>query len=263
MGTLLAAILIGPIYILTRPRPNAQTWGLGEIAAILLILITALIPVTRLFIPPDQSLPPLGAIGAIAVLQNAVFVAAALYLVHVKYRLPLSSVGLSGGAWLRRLGTGAAAAVAAVAGNYLGQSVTLFALSLRMGPQRAHEFVAHEEASTPIYSILPQLHAPLDLLLLAVVVAVIAPIGEEIFFRGLTYGALRRLLPRPLAALLSALFFATSHLQFVAFLALVILGVILAYLYEYTSSLVPGMIAHGVNNLAALVLYYQGPSPNP
>jgi len=42
-----------------------------------------------------------------------------------------------------------------------------------------------------------------------------------------------------------------------------ILGVILACLYDYTGSLVPGMIAHGMNNLAALVIFYHAPPPRP
>jgi membrane protease YdiL (CAAX protease family) len=92
---------------------------------------------------------------------------------------------------------------------------------------------------------------------------VIVPIGEEVFFRGLTYGALRQRLGRHAAVLTSAAFFALAHLQFVEFLPILILGSILAYLYEFTGSLVPGMIAHAVNNLAALALFYSNPLPSP
>jgi membrane protease YdiL (CAAX protease family) len=38
---------------------------------------------------------------------------------------------------------------------------------------------------------------------------------------------------------------------------------ILAYLYDLTGSLVPGMIAHAVNNLGALVLFYMTRMPGP
>ena len=99
--------------------------------------------------------------------------------------------------------------------------------------------------------------------MLAVLVGLIVPIGEEMFFRGLTYGALRRMLNRHAAVLISAAFFAAAHLEPVEFLPILILGVILAYLYDYTGSLVPGMIAHSVNNLAALMLFYLSPMPSP
>jgi CAAX protease family protein len=73
-------------------------------------------------------------------------------------------------------------------------------------------------------------------------------------------GALRRALHRHTAVVVSALFFAAAHLQVVELLPILILGLVLGYLYEITGSLVPGMIAHGLNNLAALFVFYQGPS---
>jgi membrane protease YdiL (CAAX protease family) len=68
-------------------------------------------------------------------------------------------------------------------------------------------------------------------------------------------------LNRHAAVLASAAFFAAAHLQVVEFLPILILGLILTYLYEFTGSLVPGMIAHAVNNLAALALFYLTPLP--
>jgi membrane protease YdiL (CAAX protease family) len=73
-------------------------------------------------------------------------------------------------------------------------------------------------------------------------------------------GALRRALNRHLAVVVSALFFAAAHLQKVELLPILILGLVLGYLYDITGSLAPGMIAHGLNNLAALFLFYQAPS---
>ena len=262
LGTLLAVSLVGPAYVLVRP-PRAAAWGLGEVLAILVLFVTG-VPLLGLFLAPRAlTLPPLGVIFGLAVLQNAVFVAAALYIVLVKYRLPLSSLGLGGGNWARRVALGAAAAGLALLGNFLGQNATVYALGLAIGRQAADDLVTRQEVSTPIYRLLPHVHERLDLLLLVVLVAVIVPIGEEVFFRGLTYGALRRIVRRPVAVVVSALFFAGVHLVPVEILPILILGVILAYLYDYTGSLVPGMIAHGVNNLAALIIFYHTPPPTP
>jgi len=56
-----------------------------------------------------------------------------------------------------------------------------------------------------------------------------------------------------------ALFFAAAHLEPTGILPIMLLGIVLAYAYDYTGSLVPGMIAHGVNNLTALASFYQSP----
>ncbi len=264
LGTLVAVGLVGATYVLTRPS-KAPTWGLGEVLAILLFFGTA-IPLLGIFIAPSApNLPylPFGVIVILALFQNGVFVAVALYIVLIKYRLPLSSLGLGSGRWVRHLKLGIAAAAAAVLGNLVGQNATVYALGLAMGREKAGEFVTREEIRTPIYRILPHVHQRLELLLLVVLVGVIVPIGEEIFFRGLTYGALRRVVRRPLAVVLSALCFAGVHLQPVEVLPILILGVILACLYDYTGSLVPGMIAHGMNNLTALFIFYHTPPPTP
>lgn len=264
LGTLVAVGLVGATYVLTRPS-KASTWGLGEVLAVLLFFVMAipLLGVLLAFTSPNLSDLPFGAVVIFALFQNGVFIAVALYIVLVKYRLPLSSLGLGRGRWVRQLELGIAAAAAAVLGNLVGQNVTVYALGLAMGRERAGEFVTREEIRAPIYRILPHVHQRLELLLLVALIGVIVPIGEEIFFRGLTYGALRRVLRRPFAVVVSALFFAGVHFQPVEILPILILGVILASLYEYTGSLVPGMIAHGMNNLAALVIFYHAPPPPP
>jgi membrane protease YdiL (CAAX protease family) len=129
-----------------------------------------------------------------------------------------------------------------------------------MGQAAASKYVNGEQQRSPIYRLLPQLHAGIDIAVLAVLVGVVVPIGEEIFFRGLTLGALRRTLNRHVAVAVSALFFALAHLQLVELVPILILGLVLGYLYDLTGSLIPGMIAHGLNNLAAILAFYQGPS---
>jgi membrane protease YdiL (CAAX protease family) len=89
------------------------------------------------------------------------------------------------------------------------------------------------------------------LLLLSVVV----PLAEETFFRGFVYGWMRRHLNVPAAAVLSGCFFAAAHVGWgtsseeILFLPLALLGVLLALLYEYSGSLLPGAIVHGIFNL--------------
>jgi membrane protease YdiL (CAAX protease family)/uncharacterized RDD family membrane protein YckC len=87
-------------------------------------------------------------------------------------------------------------------------------------------------------------------------IAIVAPISEELFFRGLLYGGLRRRMAPVLAALISGLIFGGLHATtgLTAVPPLVILGFVLALLYERTGSLWPPILVHFVNNSLALAL---------
>lgn len=79
---------------------------------------------------------------------------------------------------------------------------------------------------------------------------VFAPIFEEIAFRGLLYAILRRRLSFAPAALLSASVFALAHgYGMIGFISVLWSGFLWAWIYEKTGSLIPGMIAHSMNNL--------------
>ncbi len=79
---------------------------------------------------------------------------------------------------------------------------------------------------------------------------VFAPLFEEMTFRGLLFGLLRRRLAFGPAALISALLFAAAHgYGIVGFLGVCWSGVLWAWSYEKTGSLLPGMLAHAFNNL--------------
>ena len=81
---------------------------------------------------------------------------------------------------------------------------------------------------------------------------VFAPVLEEVVFRGLLYGTLRRRLRWPAAAVLSAAVFAAAHGYGVAgFGSVFASGVMWAVAYEKTGSLLPGMAAHAANNASA------------
>ncbi|MGH7279666.1 MAG: lysostaphin resistance A-like protein, partial [Candidatus Rokuibacteriota bacterium] len=81
---------------------------------------------------------------------------------------------------------------------------------------------------------------------------VVAPVMEEIVFRGLVFGTLRRRLPWPAAALASATLFALAHgYGALGFAAVLWSGAVWAYAYERTGSLWPGILAHAANNAAA------------
>ncbi len=101
-------------------------------------------------------------------------------------------------------------------------------------------------------------HYPWEFGLLAFLGGVVAPIKEEMIFRGLIYPPLRQALGRGKGMLLTGLFFATLHFDVVRFLPLLIGGVVLAWLYERSSSIWPAVVAHGTwNILMAAAIWIQ------
>jgi membrane protease YdiL (CAAX protease family) len=88
-----------------------------------------------------------------------------------------------------------------------------------------------------------------------VLVCLLAPVAEEILFRGFIYAGLRRLFSPGWAALVSALAFTGAHLPApsVAALVVIALGFALALLYENTRSLLPCILVHALHNTLVFV----------
>ena len=89
--------------------------------------------------------------------------------------------------------------------------------------------------------------------LFILVVIISAPIFEEVIFRGILF---RRLADRGYfwpAITFSSLFFAVAHLQELAILVFLLLGLLLAYLYHVTNRLIVPMAVHFLNNGMALL----------
>lgn len=86
--------------------------------------------------------------------------------------------------------------------------------------------------------------------------AVLAPIVEEIFFRGFVFQGFRQRYGWISAMLLSSAVFALAHLDLVALLPTFILGCVLAYLFHRSNSVWPGVIIHFLVNAFSLCAAY-------
>jgi membrane protease YdiL (CAAX protease family) len=88
-------------------------------------------------------------------------------------------------------------------------------------------------------------------------VVLVAPIMEEVFFRGAVIWAWDRGLGRHLIIVGPAFIFSVIHMNPWLFPGLFILGLYLGYLRIKSSSLMPGIVIHAINNLLALLLLLQ------
>lgn len=112
--------------------------------------------------------------------------------------------------------------------------------------------VQMQEQLRKLFAALPDTTA--NKIMLFAAIALIAPLLEEILFRGLVQNAFARQLPVWAAILASAAIFGAVHMDFHAFPALMAMGAVFGVLYHVTGSLRVTILAHMVNNAAALLL---------
>ncbi len=97
---------------------------------------------------------------------------------------------------------------------------------------------------------------PQGFALALVAAGLVAPVSEEVFFRGLVQGSLRTHYGAPIAILTSAGLFALFHLIPTTFLPVLVLGIGLSLLYHISGSLWPGILLHAGWNVVMLTFLY-------
>ncbi len=114
----------------------------------------------------------------------------------------------------------------------------IFALKSIFGieapPSKIDELVANRNISSNI---------------LIIVTAVVAPFCEEIYFRGFLYPAFKKNFGVLVALFLSSFLFSLAHLELYSFIPIMVIGWLLAYIYEKTKSIFPVIFLHAMYNL--------------
>ena len=96
--------------------------------------------------------------------------------------------------------------------------------------------------------------SPTAAILVLLTGALIAPIAEELFFRGLIFNALASRMPILVAAVISGVLFGLGHGDLVLFPALTLFGTLQAIFYRISGNLVVPIIVHAANNAIFLTL---------
>ncbi len=240
---------IGALWLLTLP------WRIEQ-----LLLIVALLPMC-LFIwliftwwaahlpsgdaQPPQTTPRI--VAAILSVQGA-----ALIWIHRFIREHqitwAEAFGLKNN-WTRALLLGATVAVVIVPTTQGIMSGTVWILKhFRIQPE---EQVAVQVVRTA--------ETPLDQIILALATIIIAPVAEEMLFRGILYPAIKRAgFPR-MALWGSAAAFAAIHFDAVRFLPLMVLALALIWVYEQTNNLLACITTHSLFNATTFVLLLRLP----
>ena len=95
------------------------------------------------------------------------------------------------------------------------------------------------------------------------VVGLLAPLAEEMVFRGAILRSLLRWKQNPWVGIaISALLFAVVHMNPAQMPHAFLIGLLLGWMYWRTDSIVPGVVYHWVNNTVAYILYNIYPDPD-
>jgi len=106
-----------------------------------------------------------------------------------------------------------------------------------------------------VYGALASFDGPWDFLILVVLLGVIPGVCEELLFRGFVQsGLVREFESAPKAVVVTSLVFAAFHFNPWLFPMLAVIGLYLGFLAQRTRSLLPGMMAHALNNVLSITV---------
>jgi len=89
---------------------------------------------------------------------------------------------------------------------------------------------------------------------MGVAAVIVAPLAEEVVFRGYLYPAAKRFCGAYGAMIFSSMVFAAAHANAVALVPLFILAMLLCLIYELTGSIWANISVHFLFNLATVTL---------
>ncbi len=119
-----------------------------------------------------------------------------------------------------------------------------------VGPQAAMARAAAERAAVPLVELLRADSGWADVGWVLLAVGLLGPVAEEMYFRGVVYGGLRERWGPRWALAVSSVLFAAVHFRVIGFLSVLVGGLIAAFLYERTRSLLPPIMVHAIHNVA-------------
>jgi len=179
---------------------------------------------------------------ALGILETTALVGGVYFLGLRRHRLPWSVLGLrtTSGNWLLT-----SIIISILVIPVAGLIALLIQLGLGMPLENPQlEFLAPEGFTW---------FSAISMLLVG---GLLAPVAEEVYFRGVLYQWLRHRWGTWIGILISALIFGIVHGDYAISGAAFVLGIILAWIYERSQSLWTSIIIHVLNNSAKIVIIY-------
>lgn len=224
-------------------------WGVGEAILIFVLSVvfaSAISYVIALLL--KNSFSPTTNVFLVIFVSSVVLytflLSGTFYSVKVRHRSTLAAIGLK----LDGFGHGVAL------GFVMGLPVFLVAIAVAFIIQKLVHPTTTDQLSKSVNTISSGTVGWGLVALLAVTLVVLAPVCEEIFFRGYLYPALRNRMSKQPAMIINGALFAAAHFEIVGFLPRFLLGWGLCYIYERNKTLGGPMTAHALYNGVVLLL---------
>jgi len=218
---------------------------------------------TLMLLAPDVAVSGLTREGTLSIsaaplarmvlIQNVVLALTCFLWLRVRRGVSLSRLGLTDVDWRRRMRAGLKAGFAVWLLAEIAVRLTRAAAPRVFSPETLQVLTSMESSTTLLQAILPTVSVG-GLVVFVILVGLVAPLVEEVLFRGFAYPAMKARWGSRWGMAVSGAFFAAAHLTLLDFPALCVVGVFLAWLYEETGSLVAPYTAHAVNNVLTVVV---------
>lgn len=234
------------------PKPAILTkeadWDISDVFRIVILFLFYgyLLNISEAFlfgflrIRPDQNIQS----AVNTSLMDIVAIMLVLYFVTKKYGQAIVRIGLSLKDWLKNIWLGIAGYVTIIPVLVLVLIAVIWIISL----------LGYEPPPQPVVEMFLAADKKRILIFLTIMVSIIGPFAEELFFRGFAYNAVKKKLGFSGAILITSGLFAILHADVVGFFPIFVLGLLLAYLYEKTGSLIPSITVHILHNSATISL---------
>lgn len=218
-------------------------WTAGDVAKGLLFFVAQAIVISALFIMVilllDEDNLEVYALLVTFLVEGMLVVSVWLFAVS-KYRIRWSALGF----WRRPN----------VRDVVLAVGVLLVGIAVQAGYFAVMDLLGVDISGASSSTFLEE--SGTVLVLLGILALLVAPLTEELFFRGFVFGGLANRFGFRWAALGSGAAFSIAHIEPIKLLPLFVLGVLFAWIYYKTGSLWAPMLAHFLNNAIALVVLF-------
>ncbi|MEG1501672.1 MAG: type II CAAX endopeptidase family protein [Clostridiales bacterium] len=225
------------IFISKDDQPQWQIYQAVLLFALANAVVLAFSFLYGIFLPKDVFLLNLLA----SFLQTAVFIGGSYFFVAYYHYRPWFFLGFRYGSWDKIFFSGISWGIML----YFVSVLSTLLLSLIIPRNNPQE----------IFLLLQACDNQLLLALFVFSIVILAPLGEEVLFRGFFYAALKKKLGVNPGIIISGICFGAVHLDPTAFLGFALAGMGLAYLYEKKGNLWYNIMAHIVFNSIGMILF--------
>jgi len=240
---ILPIILSGRLVIRSLSPPQAK-WNIWDVCkvAILFLFFGYMIILSEAFL--SRIFPMFKTDNFRMMINSSILDSLAvvfiIYFTVIQYKEPLAALGISARNFFKNIFYGIAGYIALI--PVLILMLVIIAVIINI--------TKYVPARQPVVELFLKEKGLAFLTYSSLFAAIIGPIIEELFFRGFLYSALKKRTGIFWAMIVTSGLFAALHAHIVGFFPIMALGMLLAYLYEKTGTLVSSVTVHMIHNVS-------------